>query len=143
MISAPVNPEFEGLHILVVEDNPINYMVIEQYLLKMGCVIKWGDTGEKGFELFKEHRFHCVFMDCMLPGMSGLECTEHIRHHEKNNQLTATPVIALTADIRDSNRTACMECGMNDFLGKPFKFNDLTHMLNLWVNPKNPKQKSL
>lgn len=143
MTIASETQQFKNLSILVVEDNPINYMVIEQYLLKLECHIHWGDTGEKGLELFQQHAFDCVFMDCMLPGMSGLECTERIREFEHDQQREPTPIIALTADVRDSNRLACYEVGMNDFLGKPFKFNDLTHMLNLWVNSHNPNENSL
>lgn len=129
---------FEGMHMLVVEDNPVNFMVIEQYLKKMGCTVDWGDTGEKGVELFSQGKYTCVFMDCMLPEMSGLECTEKIRQLECEDNRTSTPIIALTADVRDSNREACINIGMNDFLGKPFKFTDITHMLNLWVNHDNP-----
>jgi len=122
MASNEVTPNFKNLNILVVEDNPINFMVIEQYLLKLGCNVLWGDTGEKGVELFSENAFDLIFMDCMLPGMSGLECTQHIRDFEQNNQRTATPIVALTADVRDSNRAACMDVGMND-LENPSNLN--------------------
>jgi len=135
----PAEPKFENIKLLVVEDNPINFMVIEQYLLKLGCIVHHGDTGEKGFELFTLDKFDLVFMDCMLPGMSGLECTQRIRQFEQENHRSPTPIVALTADIRESNRIACMDAGMNEFLGKPFKFNDIVHVLNIWANCDFPE----
>lgn len=136
-------PPFSGKRILVVEDNAINFMVLEQQLIKLGCEVSWGDTGEKGIELFKNTQFDCVFMDCMLPGMSGLECTDHIRQFEKESSHAPTPIIALTADVRDSNREACFKAGMDDFMGKPFKFLELTNVLDLWLNQHNSTQKTL
>ncbi len=132
---------FSGCKVLVVEDNAINFMVLEQQLMKLGCEVSWADTGEKGIELYKGNLFDCVLMDCMLPGMSGLECTTHIREFEQNTHHKRTPIIALTADVRESNKQACFDVGMDDFMGKPFKFADLNNMLNLWINQQNSSKK--
>jgi len=134
---------FSGCEILVVEDNAINFMVLEQQLIKLGCSVAWADTGEKGVELYAEKPFNCVFMDCMLPGMSGLECTTHIRQYEKDNNLKRTPVIALTADVRESNKQACFDVDMDDFMGKPFKFSELSNILNLWINQQTSSKNSV
>ncbi|NVK37944.1 MAG: response regulator [Gammaproteobacteria bacterium] len=134
---------FSGCEILVVEDNAINFMVLEQQLIKLGCRVSWADTGEKGVELYAEKPFNCVFMDCMLPGMSGLECTTHIRKYEKDNNLKRTPVIALTADVRESNKQACFDVDMDDFMGKPFKFSELSNILNLWINQQTSSKNSV
>ena len=134
---------FSGCEILVVEDNAINFMVLEQQLIKLGCRVSWADTGEKGVELYAEKPFNCVFMDCMLPGMSGLECTTHIRQYEKDNNLKRTPVIALTADVRESNKQACFDVDMDDFMGKPFKFSELSNILNLWINQQTSSKNSV
>ena len=134
-------PPFHNVQILVVEDNSVNFMVLEHQLLKLGCLVSGADTGEKGLELFTQETFSCVFMDCMLPGMSGLECTKHIREYEQQNNRTRTPVIALTADIRESNKQACFDVDMDDFMGKPFKFADLNNILNLWINRQNSTEK--
>ena len=147
MTTVPTNSSdgttFPDVPILVVEDNAINYMVLEQQLLKLGCKVYWAETGEKGLELYTQHPFSCVLMDCMLPGMSGLECTQHIRAYEQQNEQTRTPIIALTADIRDSNKQACFDVDMDDFMGKPFKFADLTNILNLWINQQNSTKKTV
>ena len=134
---------FNDTPILVVEDNAINYMVLEQQLLKLGCRVFWAETGEKGLELYTRHTFSCVLMDCMLPGMSGLECTSHIRAYEQEHNRDRTPIIALTADIRDSNKQACFDVDMDDFMGKPFKFADLNNILNLWINQQNSSKKTV
>lgn len=134
---------FKECKILVVEDNAINFMVLEQQLLRLECDVTWAETGEKGIDLYKEKPFDCVFMDCMLPGMSGLECTTHIRQHEQNSHHKRTPIIALTADIRESNKQACFDVDMDDFMGKPFKFADLNNMLNLWLNKQNSSKNSV
>jgi CheY-like chemotaxis protein len=134
---------FHDAPILVVEDNAINYMVLEQQLLKLGCRVYWAETGEKGLELYTQHTFSCVLMDCMLPGMSGLECTQHIRAYEQEHGQARTPIIALTADIRESNKQACFDVDMDDFMGKPFKFADLNNILNLWINQQNSDKKTV
>lgn len=120
--------------ILVIEDNAINYMVIEQQLIKLNCRVIGADTAEKGLALFTHDTFDCVLMDCMLPGMNGLECTRQMRQHEQTYNRARTPIIALTADITDSNKQACFDADMDDFLGKPFKFNELNDILKLWIN---------
>ena len=132
---------FHDVPILIVEDNAINYMVLEQQLLKLRFRVFWAETGEKGVEIFTQNTFCCVLMDCMLPGMSGLECTEHIREYEQQHNRPRTPIIALTADIRDSNKQACFDADMDDFMGKPFKFTDLNNILKLWINQQNSNEK--
>lgn len=132
----PLSP-LRDATILVVEDNAINYLVLEQQLLKLECRVFWAETAEQGLELFTQHTFSCVLMDCMLPVMSGLECTEHIRQYEKEQSQARTPIIALTADVRDSNKQACFDADMDDFMGKPFKLKDLSSILELWINQQN------
>lgn len=134
-------PTFNDANILVVEDNGINFMVLEQQLLKLKCNVSWAQSGEVGLELFTQKKFDCVLMDCMLPGMSGLECTKHIREYENEHNQLRTPVIPLTADVRDSNKQACFDVDMDDFMGKPFKFADLNNILELWINHQNSIEK--
>ena len=123
-----------GKYILIVEDNPINHLVLEQYLLDLKCNVEWADDAPKAIEFFKKQSFDLILMDIMLPGITGLEATEILRQHEIANQQTPTPIIALTADVTTENQAQCKKVGMNDFLGKPFKFEQLHDLLQLWLS---------
>ncbi len=124
----------KGKNILVVEDNPINYLVLEQYLLDLECNVTWADDAPKAITFFKNQTFDLILMDIMLPGMTGLEATEVLRQHEVSHQQPPTTIIALTADVTTKNQEQCKKVGMNDFIGKPFKFDKLHDLLQHWLN---------
>ncbi|WP_048692872.1 hybrid sensor histidine kinase/response regulator [Catenovulum maritimum] len=111
--------------ILVVEDNDINYMVVEQYLLSKGYQIDWADDGEKAVKIFQPEHYLLVLMDCMLPGIDGYTATHEIRALEKTAGSKPTPIIALTADVTSQNEKKCLSAGMDAYVTKPFNFAEL------------------
>jgi len=124
---------FPGLKVLVVEDNEINYLVLEQYLLDIGCLVHWSKSAEQCIDDFQQGHFELILMDCMLPGMSGLEATQKIRQLASEPPLCSIPIIALTADVTTENRENCKAAGMDDFLGKPYSFSNLNSLMQKWV----------
>jgi CheY-like chemotaxis protein len=78
--------------------------------------------------------FDVILMDCRMPQMDGYLCTKHIK--ELSGRTKKIPIIAVTADIMDENRKKCMDCGMSDFLEKPFTFEELNEKLSLWLQKR-------
>lgn len=119
------------LHVLLVEDNRVNQMICKQFLCKLGCDVDIADTGIVALEKFKlPKRYDVIFMDCNMPEMDGFSATIGIRQIEKDRHLQETPIVALTAHVEEDVKRKCLESGMNDFLSKPFLFEDLESIIN-------------
>ncbi|WP_172194395.1 ATP-binding protein [Saccharibacillus qingshengii] len=120
--------------ILVVEDNPINSRVIGMQLKKLGLVsVQIVSSGQAAVEAFLDRSYALILMDKRMPVMGGIEATRRIRELEHEASRRPVPIIALTGDSIDSEREACLEAGMNDFLGKPVNLEALGAMLQKWI----------
>jgi signal transduction histidine kinase/ActR/RegA family two-component response regulator len=128
----PLRPlDFERAPVvLVVEDNAVNRKVAERTLQRLGCVVVMAGNGVEALERMAGARFDLVFMDCLMPEMDGYEATREIRRREAG--ATRTPVIAMTASVLEEERYKCMESGMDDFLSKPWRPEELRGMINRW-----------
>jgi len=102
------------LQILIAEDDDINAMVLEQFLIEQGHISYRVENGQKVLEKLQSDRYDLVFMDLHMPKLSGLETTKAIR---MNNQ--SIIIIGLTANATKEHKETCMQIGMNDFLSKP------------------------
>jgi len=102
------------LQILIAEDDDINAMVLEQFLIEQGHISYRVENGQKVLEKLQSNKYDLVFMDLHMPKLSGLETTKAIR---KNNQ--SIIIIGLTANATKEHKETCMQIGMNDFLSKP------------------------
>ncbi|NRA36815.1 MAG: response regulator [Planctomycetes bacterium] len=118
-------------HILMVEDNVVNQKVGMRMLRKLGCTVDLAQNGREAIEAIQNHEYDMVFMDCQMPVMDGYEATKHIRELGKNS--TALPIVALTANAMTGDREKCIQCGMNDHVGKPFNMDDLYKALERWA----------
>lgn len=116
--------------VLLVEDNPVNQTVIEAMLRSLGYRVTLVGDGAQAVQRFDARRFSAVLMDCRLPVMDGYEATRQIRRHMPQN---GTPIIALTANALPDERERCQAAGMNDYLAKPFRREDLTALLDSWL----------
>ena len=116
----------DGARILVVDDNPINRRVIGLQLEKMGHDPTLATGGREAVTTVDEEVFDLVLMDCQMPDMDGLEATRKIR--EKHSDELA--IVALTAFSEESQREACWEAGMDDFLTKPIEASMLRNILD-------------
>ncbi|MCW7540647.1 ATP-binding protein [Aquabacterium sp. A7-Y] len=123
-------------HVLVVEDNTVNALVLEAQLAKLGCSCDIAVNGEDAMICLRGTRYDLVLMDCMLPGMSGSEVTQQWREQERQRGLPRLPIIALTANALASNVEDTQRAGMDDFMTKPCTVDKLASMLRRWLAPR-------
>ena len=125
--------DFQGAHILLVEDNRINQKVAIATLEKYGCYITPAGNGLEAVEIFKENKFDLVFMDCQMPEMDGYEATRKIRYMEWKEHLKPTPIVAFTANAMKGDDKKCLEAGMDDYISKPLKREEMEEVLCKWL----------
>jgi CheY-like chemotaxis protein/HPt (histidine-containing phosphotransfer) domain-containing protein len=116
--------------ILLAEDNTVNQQVALALLRKKGHEVTAVADGAKAVEAVRAHVFDLVLMDIQMPVMDGLEATRLIRRFKGPEEL---PIIALTAHAFAEERERSRAAGMNDFLAKPFKPDDLYELVDRWV----------
>ena len=75
--------------------------------------------------MYMKNKYDLVLMDIQMPVMDGFTATKEIREYEHDNKLDQVPIIALTANALKEDKMKCYDVGMNDFLAKPFKINDI------------------
>jgi PAS domain S-box-containing protein len=113
--------------IMVVEDDPINMMLISEVLTKMGFVVIKADNGKMALEILPQHHPSLIFMDVNMPEMDGYSTTRLIR--KMPEPWCNLPVIALTADAMIGDKEQCIEAGMNDYISKPFRIDEIEAVL--------------
>lgn len=114
--------------VLLVDDNDINQQVGSTLLAKFGAKVDVVDNGRQAVDAVRSNEYDIVFMDCQMPEMDGYQATRAIR--EFNTRIT---IVAMTADILDDVRKRCSSAGMDDYLSKPVKLDELQAMLNKWL----------
>jgi len=112
--------------VLVVEDDITNRRVVTLLLERLGLRWEHAEDGARAVELVAERPWDAVLMDCQLPGMDGFEATRRIRLVERGPRV---PIVALTANARREDREACFAAGMDHYLTKPVRFEDLSAVL--------------
>jgi len=121
-------------HVLVVEDNPTNQTVIMMRLSRLGCDVDLAGDGEDAVRLAAATAFDLILMDCQMPVMDGFQATRAIRQQQTGS--SRVPIIALTANAMPGERERCLEAGMDDYLAKPVRPEDLIAKLELWLRAK-------
>jgi two-component system, sensor histidine kinase SagS len=116
--------------VLLVEDNTVNQMVAKGMLNKMGCEVLLANHGGEALQCLAAESVDLVLMDCNMPVMDGYETSRRIR---QNPQWLDLPIIALTANAMRDEREHCIQAGMNDYLAKPFRMEQLDSMLQQWL----------
>ncbi|MEI8399868.1 MAG: response regulator [Alcaligenaceae bacterium] len=123
----------EGAQILLVEDNEINQEVALGLLAHTHATVEVAANGEIAVALANAKKWDLILMDINMPIMDGIEATKLIR---KNTELNSIPIIALTANILEVDRKLYASAGMNDYLSKPIRPEDLYLMLLKWITPR-------
>jgi signal transduction histidine kinase/DNA-binding response OmpR family regulator len=118
-----------GIRVLLAEDNAVNQKVAARMLEKMGCHVDMAGNGLEALVMVSQLPYDLVLMDVQMPEMDGITATRRLRAQG----YAALPIIALTANYRDSDRQECREAGMNDFLAKPIRYEDLHACLSRWA----------
>lgn len=117
------------LNILVAEDNKTNQEVAMKVLSKLGYTASLAQNGEEALEMVSEGHYDLIFMDMQMPVKDGLEATRMIRLC-----LSTQPVIiAMTANAIQGDRQECLNAGMDDYISKPFRIEELTKMIEKWA----------
>ncbi|MBC7848259.1 MAG: response regulator [Chitinophagaceae bacterium] len=114
------------LQILVAEDNPINQQLIEHILSRLGYESTIVENGVLALEALRTNTFDVILMDMQMPELDGIEATQRIRKLVLDKQPI---IIALTANAMPGDRDKCIEAGMNDYLSKPIRIEELTDKL--------------
>ena len=115
------------LKILVAEDNPANQEVVSAMLEKLGHEFLIASNGENAVDLAHQQRFDLVLMDCQMPVLDGFGATQAIR-----KSFEKLPIIAMTANAMKGDKERCIAAGMNDYIPKPVKIDDLQRLLVRW-----------
>ena len=113
--------DLEGLHILVAEDNDVNWEIISAMLAMFGISSERAENGRICVDMIQaadEGSYELIFMDVQMPEMNGLEATRTIRKLE-NSWASSIPIVAMTADAFSENVTECLDAGMNGHIAKP------------------------
>lgn len=118
----------EGTQILVADDNEINVVLIHDLLKGLGAEVTTVVNGKEAVDKAMSEAYSLVFMDLQMPIMNGMEATEMLRMSGIN-----TPVIAFSAAAYKDDINKSLDAGMNDYLCKPFAFNDLIGLLKKWT----------
>lgn len=117
--------------VLLVEDNPINQMIAQKMLEKIGLESTLASDGQQALDRLAQGSFDAVLMDCQMPVMDGFEATRRVREQDA---LLKLPIIAMTANVMEGDREKCIEVGMNDYIGKPVIEAELKKVLSRWLN---------
>jgi CheY-like chemotaxis protein len=124
-------------NVLVVEDHPVNQQVLVHMLQRYGCRVDIAVNGREAVHASAHTAYDCLFMDCQMPEMDGYEATAAIRQREVQSG-QRVPIIALTASAMPSDRARCLAAGMDDYLSKPVKLQELVTMLQKWTALSTP-----
>jgi len=116
--------------VLLAEDNIINQEVAQNMLENFGCDVEVVSNGQAALEACEKRKFDIIMMDCSMPVVTGLEATKILRESAGLN--AQTPVLALTANVSTDDEQLCIASGMNDYICKPVKQNELYRRLECW-----------
>ena len=118
--------------VLIVDDHPINRVVLEKQVKQLGYAVASVAGGEPALEIWRTGGVALILTDCNMPGMDGYALTRAIRAEEEASGRARTPLIACTANAYDEAADACLACGMDDYLAKPVSLERLKEVLELW-----------
>jgi len=117
--------------ILIVEDKKENQLLLAQLMENVGLQYKIAENGEKGVQLFRTWHPHLIFMDRRMPIMDGMDATRIIRQSAGNDSVK---IIAVTASAFVEQRSEMLAAGMDDFVRKPYRFNEIYDCLARHLN---------
>ncbi len=120
-------------HLLCVDDNPANLLLVQTLLSDLGAEVTAVDNGLAAVEAVQRERFDLVFMDVQMPGMDGRQATEAIRHWEAQREVSPVPIVALTAHALANEKRALLQGGMDDYLTKPIDERQLAQVVLKWT----------
>jgi signal transduction histidine kinase/CheY-like chemotaxis protein len=121
----------ESIKVLLVDDNEINLKVGASLIHKLGYELDTARDGAEAYKSFTDKNYDIIFMDVDMPIMNGLESTKKIRAYTLDNEYPI--IVAMTANAMQGDRERCIEVGMNDYISKPVKIDNLKSIINKWI----------
>lgn len=128
------NIMLQNYKILIADDNPINQQVIIRFIKKLGYAYDFVSNGLEVLKAFKENNYNLILMDCQMPEIDGYSATKQIREIEREENLNNIPIIAMTAHALRGDKEKCLAAGMNDYISKPIRMDDLESKINYWLS---------
>ncbi|MGG6298324.1 CHASE4 domain-containing protein [Leptolyngbya sp. AN02str] len=136
--TAAVTKSSTSARILVVEDVEINQFLLKQVLERLGYECDLVSNGQQALEQLADKPYELVLMDCQMPILDGYETTRRLRRCQKHRHYQSpTVVIGITAHAMAGDREKCLAAGMDDYMSKPFRMNDLGNLLKRWLQPNS------
>jgi two-component system sensor histidine kinase/response regulator len=129
----------QRLNLLLAEDNAVNQLVALRLLERFGHTVTVAGNGRKAVEAWSKGGYDAILMDVQMPEMNGWEATKEIRDRERSTG-ERIPIIAMTAHAMKGDDERCFAAGMDDYLTKPIRTEDLTATLEKLGNRKNARQ---
>jgi PAS domain S-box-containing protein len=130
--------EKEGTLVLLVDDHPVNRMLLLRQVRTLGYAAQTADDGVQALQMWKSGRFGLVITDCHMPHMDGYELARSIRRVEADEKRERVPIIACTANALQGEAEACLAAGMDAFLVKPVELAQLIDKLDRWLPLPRP-----
>ena len=125
---------FSGRHILLAEDNDLNWEIAEELLSDLGLELQRAENGQECVELFQKSPlgfYDAILMDIRMPVMTGYQASEAIRALERSD--SNLPIIAMTADAFSEDIKKCLDSGMNAHVAKPIDVDEVAHLLKKYM----------
>ncbi len=119
--------------VLVVDDSLVNQEVAKEFLEDLDCEVSIAANGAEAISTSGKTRFDIIMMDCQMPVMDGFAATAAIRARTTGATSNTVPIVALTANVFDSDREKCFASGMSDFLSKPFLPAEIDAIVQKWL----------
>jgi two-component system sensor histidine kinase/response regulator len=134
-MDAAHGPVAEGALILIAEDHDVNRILMEKLLVRRGHRTVAAGTGLEAVRLAAEGAVDLVFMDCQMPELDGYTATQRIREREGGGP--RLPIVAMTAHAMAGDRDKCLAAGMDDYVAKPLRSDEVDQMLARWLPRAN------
>ncbi|WP_139925436.1 PAS domain-containing hybrid sensor histidine kinase/response regulator [Hymenobacter sp. DG01] len=135
-------PEFQrlrGCRVLLTEDNRVNQLLVQVILRNWGMEVHTASSGPEALTLFRQHHYDVVLMDIQMPGMDGIAASRLLREHP-DPERAATPIVALTAHAMHGEAERYHSAGLDGYLSKPFKEEDLFQTIAELIYPQGLPQ---
>jgi two-component system sensor histidine kinase/response regulator len=127
----------KGSSILLVEDNDFNQQIASELLTDAGFKVDVAENGQVSIEMLNKRLYDIVLMDMQMPVMDGVTATRELRKDERFKDL---PILAMTANVMDTDIEKCREAGMWDHIGKPIDPDELFGKLLKWMKPRKMEE---
>ena len=124
--------------VLLVEDNEVNQLVTRELLTQRGAEVDVAEDGAEALARLREQRYDVVLMDCHMPVMDGFDCTRAVRDPAGGALDPGVPILALTANAFPEDAARCLEAGMDAYLAKPARADELVRLVRAWTGRRSP-----